>query len=1141
MAWDHLAINKPHLVYIILGGFTSLFMLCSSIIKERLYIGEATVATICGIIFGPHAANLINPGTWGNTDQITLEFSRIVLVVQCFAVGVELPKHYMEKHWRSVTFLLIPVMTFGWLVTSLFIWAVFHQWANWLDCLCLAACVTATDPVLASSVVGKGKFAKRVPKHLRDLLSAESGCNDGMAFPFIYLALYIIRYRHHPDEVALNWICVTILYECIFGAIYGVAVGYIARRLVRYAHERDYIDRESFLVFYFVLALFCAGSGSILGIDDLLVGFACGVGFSNDGWFTEKTEESHVSNVIDLLINLAFFVYFGTIIPWQQYNSGFLGLDVWRLVVIALLVLFFRRIPIMMALKPVIPDIKTWREALFAGHFGPIGVGAIFVAILARAELEDEHGEGTTPLAVLPGPGFPHRNIIELIWPITTFLVITSIVVHGSSIAVFTLGKHINTLTLTMSYSKAVDEPNWMDRLPRIQSRSKSSMSMQSDDDEKLPPGELPIGKPGTFLRRQKEEDNPSRAGSRSNSRHRSKRSKSSWDYGLGPGGPVSQSAIKPQRRQQSPEPAAEPYSRSDSETLAVKSESPPSGEEKKGELDSDSSRDRDASPAEIYEEGDETIYEDKEGNVLAVEPNHEHNRLVREESEREEGKRLMHEEGADRHHGIVPGGEHDQGGEAVMDKVRSAERELIGDAEGSPEMSPQQSPEQPTGAPQRPGKRWREGVNKVSTMRLPGRKQSTAPQQPPEEKPKEERKHGPARAYQFGNTIIVEDEDGEVIKKYDIPAPDRKQSTAGGLHATRHRIGNMGKMFGLGGKDGKVQAGAPGAEGEPSSSASPPAAPADKKDSVDADDDDHDLRFTISSGGRRMSKAEFIDEIRDMDPKKRVQAVEDSNAPEAVKREARKEAREQGGLMRRGTSSAIPVVAEETEYEDGMATLQQVTSHDSNELKLVTSKDQHIPFHDVSRELRNYQMRSPTGETAAERRRRQHAQRSPVDEEDSEDDGTERVPPQRHAGPAQSGSSRSTGEPGETAAERRRREGALGLRQEQPAQSRSEQHASETAAERRRRQEALGHSPEQPSRGRDRRPANETGETAAEKRRREGALGLRHDEESSSEDDDEPRQIPQPRQNIRFADQAPQEEKPARQSTLKWGKNIGR
>ena len=1077
MAWEHLSINKPHLVYIILGGFTTLFMLCSSIIKERLYIGEATVATICGIIFGPHAADLINPLSWGNTDQITLEFSRIVLVVQCFAVGVELPKHYMEKHWKSVTLLLVPVMTFGWLVTSLFIWAVFHQWTNWLDCLCMAACVTATDPVLASSVVGKGKFAKRVPKHLRDLLSAESGCNDGMAFPFVYLAIYILKYKQEPHEVALHWFCYTILYECIFGAVYGVLVGYIARRLIRLAHEREYIDRESFLVFYFVLALFCAGSGSLLGTDDLLVGFACGVGFSNDGWFLDKTEESHVSNVIDLLINLAFFVYFGTIIPWHQYNAGYLGLDVWRLVVIALLVIFARRIPIMMVLKPIIPDIKTWREALFAGHFGPIGVGAIFVAILARAELEHAHGSSTTPLAVLPPPDFEYSNIIELIWPITTFLVITSIVVHGSSIAVFTLGKHINTLTLTMSYSKAVDEPNWMDRLPRIQSRSKSQMSYPRSDsslDEKgaLPPGMLPTVGQGSFLRQQKEEDNPSRVQSRSSSRHRSKRSKN-WENGRGPGGPISQSAIAPQPRHTFPG-TDEPFNRSDSDTLAVKSESPTSSEERK---DAEAGQDAAVGPGEIYEEGDNTVFEDEEGNVLAVERSHGEDQPNREEAERREGRRLMHEEGADRNRGVAPH-EGDQGGEEVMERLRSIGDEAKDKVEGSPAPPPE-----------RPGRVWREGLRKMSTAGFLGRRDEA--QKPPdggnlEPMPKEERKHGPARAYQFGNTIIVEDEDGEVIKKYDIPAPDRKQSTAGPSQqkTTRERIDKMGKMLGLGpgGKDGKVQSGAPsGAAGEPAatSPSAVPAAPAEQQADGQDDDDDENLRFTIATGGgRRMSKAEFIEELRDMAPKRRVQAVEYSNVPEAVKREARKEARQQAALQRRGTSGMggvgeVPVVAEQPEYEDAMATLQPVTTHESNnDLQLVDSSNQQIPFHDISSELRAYQMRSPTGETAAERRRR-IALQQPT-EEDSDDDGTERVPPGARGGPSQ---------------------------------------------------------PE--------RNLSDAVETAAERRRREGALGMRQEESSDSEEDDSPRQVPQQRPNIRFADQpSPQSQQP-RQSTLRWGKST--
>jgi sodium/hydrogen antiporter len=632
MAWDHLSLTKPHIVYIILGGFTSLFMLCSSVIKERMYIGEATVATLCGVIFGPHAANLINPKEWGNVDVVTIEFSRLVLVVQCFAVGVELPKFYMEKHWKSVVFLLVPVMAFGWLITSLFIFWLIEP-LSWLDSLVVAACVTATDPVLASSVVGKGKFAKKVPKHLRDLLSAESGCNDGMAFPFVYLAIYLIEDHMKADKTIFHWVVYTILYECIFGAVYGFLVGYFARHGIKYAEKRDLIDRESFLVFYFVLALFCAGSGSLLGLDDLLVGFAAGVGFSNDGWFSNKTEESHVSNVIDLLLNLAYFVFLGTIIPWEQYNNAAIGLDAWRLTAIAILVILFRRIPIMMVLKPVIPDVKTWREALFAGHFGPIGVGAIFVAILARSELSF----GTTvPLSDEIPDDVEKSQLINLIWPIVTFLVIASIIVHGSSIAVFTLGKHINTLTLTMSYTAAPDDgPSWMNRLPRISSQSRSQARTMSDtdmDDYKapdVPPGALlPIGIPGHFLRRQKDGENASKHGSRASSLV-GRRKRKKWDDGIGPGGPVSQSAIFPQSRTASElatmalseKDASQSEKHDTSTTLGSET-----GKEKSPEKDDlvitpeeGPSRSQTPPKVEVYQEGHNIIVENQDGDVLAL------------------------------------------------------------------------------------------------------------------------------------------------------------------------------------------------------------------------------------------------------------------------------------------------------------------------------------------------------------------------------------------------------------------------------------------------------------------------------------------------------------------------------------------
>ena len=1040
MVWDHLAITKPHLVYIILGGFTSIFMLCSLFIKEKLYIGEATVATICGVIFGPHAANLIDPLSWGNADLITVEFSRIVLVVQCFAVGVELPKAYMERHWRSVVFLLVPVMTFGWLMTSLFVWWLIPP-LSWLESLIVAACVTATDPVLASSVVGKGKFAKRVPKHLRDVLSAESGCNDGMAFPFIYLSIYLLRYNLEAGPVTEHWICVTILYECILGAIYGVAVGYAARRAIRLCENWGIIDRESFLVFYFVLALFCAGSGSMLGLDDLLVGFAAGVGFSNDGWFTERTEESHVSNVIDLLLNLTYFVYFGTIIPWAQYQAPAHGITAWRLVVIALLVLFFRRIPIMLACKPLIPDIKTWREALFAGHFGPVGVGAIFAAILARAELETD---STTPLAMLPAPGSKDYELIYLIWPIVTFLVLTSILIHGSSIAVFTLGKRINTLTITMSYTQDNDRgAAWMNRLPRISSQGKSMsrMSSYSVDEEKegleLPTDQLPGpgGLPQNFLRRQKDEDY-NKPGSRSSSQKPSRRRKK-WDSELGLGGPISASAIKPARRSQQDLVKQE----SQSDTLFEKSTTP-SPEDQQGlnvrsrdepaaqtpdlhsRSPSPSRPGDDDAEVEAYQEGNDTIVEDEEGNVLdefdtTGSPDEKRDKQIEEVrrklSKDESGRFAKHKHEP---HAM------DEGEQHKSDAMQAAEH-------------PQQT--------------LRKRLEGWKGFGFGNRGESQ--EEPPQKKPQHERKRGPAHAYQFGNTIIVEDEDGEVIKKYTLPGPEggeRKKTY--GQDQIRRGMQRMGTWVGM--EKGQAS-GAPEQLEVPATSEGAAVSAKesaeenkddrpeqvtkkiDKSNGRDSNEPDDGLRMTISrtnrygltglqrqaemaggsialGSGRRLSTRDFLKQMQQLDPKSKIAEVEESDAPDALKREVKREAiaeREAGfdrpSGRRRGTrTGATPAASQKQSAGDDYFSqpagrqrpyVERMTTNDST-----ASPVEEIPTHDVRSAL----VRHGKGETAAEARRRRLA--TIVSNE--------------------SGKQQEEDEQAETTAERRRRLDALGI-----------------------------------------------------------------------------------------------------------------
>ena len=111
-----------------------------------------------------------------------------------------------------------------------------------------------------------------------------------------------------------------------------------------------------------------------------------------------------------------------------------------RLFGLLVLVLTLRRIPFLLAFKRLIPDVKTWREALFTGHFGPMGVGAIFLAIEARARLENK----TSLVDPEPDPGSKHIERIEIIWPIVTFIVTGSIMVHGLSVAAISLFAHFN-------------------------------------------------------------------------------------------------------------------------------------------------------------------------------------------------------------------------------------------------------------------------------------------------------------------------------------------------------------------------------------------------------------------------------------------------------------------------------------------------------------------------------------------------------------------------------------------------------------------------------------------------------------------------------------------------------------------------
>lgn len=175
------------------------------------------------------------------------------------------------------------------------------------------------------------------------------------------------------------------------------------------------------------LGLFTLGVCGLTGTDDLLACFCAGAALNWNGNFLHETLTRHdeVNSSIDILLNFGGFMYIGAIMPWSEFSSNITGITPGRLIALGVLVLLFRRIPAIMVIYKAMPNtVKNWREALFMGYFGPIGIGAVFYVEHAFHLFPELDAVETRE----------EENLLRAMRPVVYFLVLFSIVVHGLSI-----------------------------------------------------------------------------------------------------------------------------------------------------------------------------------------------------------------------------------------------------------------------------------------------------------------------------------------------------------------------------------------------------------------------------------------------------------------------------------------------------------------------------------------------------------------------------------------------------------------------------------------------------------------------------------------------------------------------------------
>lgn len=260
---------------------------------------------------------------------------RMALGVQVLFCGVSLPAKYLERNWLSLFMLLLVIMTIAWFVCGLLIWGLIPG-LTFVESLCLGAAITPTDPVLSNGIAN---YAEQV---LGDILIAEGGANDGLGYPFLYLPIYLMRRRADGPDAGLSvgseigrWVYSVPVFQILLSALYGFVVGLVARKVLKWAERRDWVEKNNFFVYSLGLALFCLGTCGMFGSDDILACFIAGNSFSHDDWFRLRTLENDTQDVFDLVMNVIAFVYAGTIIPFHMYSEMY-RLEAWRMVVLAI-------------------------------------------------------------------------------------------------------------------------------------------------------------------------------------------------------------------------------------------------------------------------------------------------------------------------------------------------------------------------------------------------------------------------------------------------------------------------------------------------------------------------------------------------------------------------------------------------------------------------------------------------------------------------------------------------------------------------------------------------------------------------------------------------------------------------------------
>ncbi|HET6563306.1 MAG TPA: cation:proton antiporter [Marmoricola sp.] len=286
----------------------------------------------------------------------------------------------------------------------------------------LGAVLAPTDPVLASDVqVGGPTTGEELDQgeidedqEVRFALTSEAGLNDGLAFPFVYFAIFLVTMGGFT-EWGLHWFAWEVVGKIVVGVALGVATGWVLAKLafasapsVRLAEIGEPLLALAGVLLSYGLAEAVGGGYGFLAV------FACAMTLRSAERGHNYHEHMHESiERLERLLTLIVLLLLGVAL-----TDSLVAELTWKGALVGLALVFVVR-PLcgLLALRVgsgrdrIGDNYLTVPEQGAAAFFGVRGVGSLYYLAYAAGEAEFEH--------------------LEQLWATVAFTIAASVLVHG--------------------------------------------------------------------------------------------------------------------------------------------------------------------------------------------------------------------------------------------------------------------------------------------------------------------------------------------------------------------------------------------------------------------------------------------------------------------------------------------------------------------------------------------------------------------------------------------------------------------------------------------------------------------------------------------------------------------------------------